>query len=232
MTELEKKNLIYTQEGAVFFRSSLAGDDKDRVIIKRDGDYTYFFSDILYHLNKLQRADKLIHIWGADHHGTIARLKSAGQLLGHKLENIQIVLVQIVNLLTKDGQAERFSKRAGNTIELEEALEHLDLNQLKFFLLEKDPNQPISINVQLLKENQEKTRLYYIQYAYARCHQIFRKAQEKNLAQISSNINLLKQTSEREIFNLLIYFPFVLEKIVEENKPHHLIHYLSKLAHE
>jgi len=139
--------------------------------------------------------------------------------------------VQIVNLLTKEGQAERFSKRAGNTIELEETLQYMDMDQLKFFLLEKDPNQPLSINTELLKKNKEKTRLYYIQYAHARCHQIFCKAQEKGINKISSNINLLKEQDERKTLKLLIRFSFVLEIIIEENKPHHLINYLYELAH-
>jgi len=139
-------------------------------------------------------------------------------------------LVQIVNLLTKEGQTQRFSKRAGNTIELAEALQYMDMDQLKFFLLEKEPNQTISINAELLKENKEKTRLYYIQYAHARCHQIFQKAYEKGIAKISSNIDLLKEQEERKIFNLLIRFSFVLENIIEENKPHHLINYLYELS--
>jgi arginyl-tRNA synthetase len=228
--KLAKKDLIFEQEGATFFRSSLGGDDKDRVIIKQDGDYTYFFSDILYHQEKAKRADKLIYVWGADHHGTMARLKSAWQLLGYEPERIQIILVQIVNLLTKEGQTARFSKRAGNTIELEEALQYMDMDQLKFFLLEKEPNQPLSINTELLRENKEKTHLYYIQYAHARCHQIFQKAQEKGIDKVSLNIDLLTSKNEREIFNLLIRFSFVLENVVEENKPHHLIHYLHELS--
>ncbi|CAG8507114.1 7576_t:CDS:2 [Ambispora gerdemannii] len=231
LTELKAKNLIYSQAGATFFRTSLGGDDKDRVIIKQDSDYTYFFSDILYHLDKLKRADKLINIWGADHHGFIARLKSACQLLSYKPEDIQIILVQIVNLLTKEGRTARFSKRAGNTIELAAALKYVDMDQLKFFLCEKEPSQPISINIKVLKENQEKTCLYYIQYAHARCHQIFHKAQEKNTAHISSNINLLSGAKGRKILNLLIRFSLVLENIIEENKPHPLIHYLYDLAH-
>nr|CAG8484620.1 10667_t:CDS:2 [Entrophospora candida] len=192
LTELGEKELIYSpkEEKAIFFRSSLAGDDKDRVIIKQDGDYTYFFSDILYLLDKLQRADKLIY----------------------------------------EGQMERFSKRTGNTIELAEALEYMDMDQLKFFLLEKEPNQPLAINVELLKKDKEKTQLYYIQYAHARCHQIFKKAQERGIKKIGSSIDLLKQKKEREIFKLLVRFSFVLEKVIEENKPHHLIHYLYELA--
>jgi arginyl-tRNA synthetase len=150
--------------------------------------------------------------------------------LGYKSENIRIILNQVVSLLTKEGKIERFSKRLGNTIELEEALKYLEIDQLKFFLLEKEPNQPLLINTELLKENKEKTRLYYIQYAHARCHQIFQKAQEKSVAKISANINLLSGGSERKIFNLLIRFPFVLENIIEENKPHHLVHYLYELC--
>ncbi|CAG8739819.1 17648_t:CDS:2, partial [Racocetra fulgida] len=187
LTELEKKDLIYIQDGATFFRSR------------------------------------------ADHHGTIARLKSAYQLLDYNPEDLQIILVQTVNLLTKDGPT-RFSKRAGNTIELAEALKYLQLDQLKFFLCEKDPNQPLSINTELLKENQEKTRLYYIQYAHARCHQIFQKAQQKNIGRIGSSIDLLTDQAERSIFNLLIRFSFVLENVIEENKPHHLINHLYELA--
>lgn len=133
-------------------------------------------------------------------------------------------------MLTNEGKAERFSKRAGNTIELAEALEYMDMDQLKFFLLEKEPNQPISINTQVLKENKEKTRLYYIQYAHARCHQIFLKSQEKGTFKISTSIDLLNSRTERAIFNLLIRFSFILEKIIEENKSHHLINYLYELA--
>ncbi|CAI2162899.1 17018_t:CDS:2 [Funneliformis geosporum] len=176
-------------------------------------------------------AQKLITKWSrADHHGTIARLKSAYQLLGHQPESLQIILVQIVNLLIKEGQTKRFSKREGNTIELAEARQYMDLDQLKFFLLEKEPNQPLAINTELLKENKEQTRLYYIQYAHARCHQIFQKAQVKDIAKISTKIDLLNDQNERKIFNLLIRFPFILEKIVEENKPHHLVNYLYELA--
>jgi len=150
--------------------------------------------------------------------------------LGYEPERLQTILVQTVNLLTKEGQTTRFSKREGNTIELEEALKYMDMDQLKFFLLEKEPNQPLSINTGSLKENKEKTRLYYIQYAHARCLQIFQKSQAKGIAKIGSNIDLLNNQTEREIFNLLIRFSSVLEKIIEENKPHHLVNYLYELS--
>ncbi|MCE8162942.1 MAG: arginine--tRNA ligase [Candidatus Moeniiplasma glomeromycotorum] len=229
LDHLRAKNLTYQKEGATFFRSSLAGDDKDRAIIKGDGDYTYFFSDLLYYQDKLKRSDQMIYLWGADHLSAAGRLKGACQLLGYPVEKLQIILVQMVSLLAPTGQLEKFSKRAGNTIELTEAFQYLGLDQLKFFLGEKEVNQPLLINPQLLKEKQEKTRLYYIQYAHARCHQIFQKAELMNLSHISNQINLLDET-ERKIFNLLIRFSFMLEKIVEENKPHHLVYYLYELA--
>jgi arginyl-tRNA synthetase len=136
----------------------------------------------------------------------------------------------MLSLLNSRGEVEKVSKRLGNTIELDEVLQYLEINQLKFFLLEKEPNQSLSINTDLLKENKEKTRLYYIQYAHARCHQIFHKAQERGIAKISSNSDLLGERNERKIFNLLIRFSEILENIVAENKPHHLIHYLYELA--
>jgi arginyl-tRNA synthetase len=150
--------------------------------------------------------------------------------LGYQAETIQIILVQMVNLLTPEGDTKKFSKRSGNTINLEEALKYLKIDQLKFYLLEKESNRPLAINTELLKENQEKTRLYYLQYAHARCQQLINKAQEKNLDKISFQIDLLGK-KERKLLNLLIRFPNILEKITEENKPHYLIHYLDELAH-
>jgi len=111
-------------------------------------------------------------------------------LLGYEPERIKIILVQIVNLLTKEGQTTKFSKRAGNTIELTEILEYMDMNQLKLFLLEKENNQPLAIDVETLKENKEKTRLYYVQYAHARCHQLLSKAKERKIKLNYENLNL------------------------------------------
>jgi arginyl-tRNA synthetase len=150
--------------------------------------------------------------------------------LGADKDSIKVILVQTVNLLTEKGNLARFSKRKGNISQLEEALNYIEMDQLKFFLLEKETNQPLSINTELLKENKEKTRLDYIQYAHARCHQIFQKAQEKEMIRISSNINLLTAQTERKIFNSLIRFSLVLENIIEDSKPHHLINYSYELS--
>jgi len=226
--KLKNKDLVYEKEGAFFFRTTLTGDEKDRVIIKQDGNYTYFFSDILYHLNKLGRADYLLEFWGADHHGYVERVKGACQLLGYNREKIQVILTQMVSLLAKDGSTQKFSKRAGNAISINEALEWLKKDQLRFCLLEKEPNIHLTISKENLLQK-ENTRLYYLQYAHARCHQIFKKAKEKGI-KISYQIDLLESESERKIYIFLVRFSHVLEKIIEENKPHYLIHYLDELA--
>lgn len=228
LASLHEKNLVYEKEGAVFFRSSLFTDSKDRVIITQDGRYTYFFSDIIYHIDKLKRANRLIDIYGADHHGYVDRVSSACQLLGYSANRIQIILIQMVSLLALEGTTSRFSKRAGNTIELSEALTHIDKEQLRFFCLEKDSNQPLIINTNLLKEQQKETRLYYLQYAHARCHQLFKKAEVEQMI-MGKQLNLLG-TTEKKILNLLIRSEDFLEKALLDNKPHHLVYYLLDLA--
>jgi len=227
LLELQNKNLIYKEENSTFFKSSLLGDDKDRVIIKQNGEYTYFLPDIVYHKNKFQRSDRLINIWGADHHGYIKRLSLACKTLGYS--DLQIILIQTLKLLISEGKKSKFSKRLGNVIELQDALKYIDQEQLKFFCLEKDANQPIDINVKLLKTHQEKTSLYYLQYAHARCWQILIKAKEKKIDNISLEINLLNQ-QEKPILNLLIRFPSILKIIEKNNKPHILLHYLLDLS--
>ena len=233
LEKLQKKDLIYSQAGSFFFRTTLGVDDKDRVIIKENGDYTYFFSDLLYHQNKIKRTKRLINIWGADHHGTAPRLKSAWQLLGYDPQTLQIVLVQTVSLLTPAGKSQRFSKRAGNQIELTEALNYVELDQLRFFLLEKEINQPLTINLQLLAQSQEKTLLYYIQYAHARCQQLLLKAQKEKIDESWLKVAFLPwKKEERKILKSLLHFFSLIQLIVEENQPHHLIHYLINLARE
>jgi arginyl-tRNA synthetase len=227
---LEEKKLVYYLDGALFFKSSLAGDDKDRVIIKEDGEYTYFFSDILYHIDKMKRSNFLINIMGADHHGYISRLKGSCSLISGESKRMEFILVQMLSLLTDNGDKKKISKRLGNTIDLDEILGVSDINQLKFLLLEKESNQSLSLNLGKLKENQEKTPLYYIQYAHARCCQIVSKSLEKNLATVDFRTNLLKSEDEFAIMKMIFRFPSLLDDVISENKHHHLIHYLFDLS--
>lgn len=228
--KLKEKGLIYLENGALFFRSGEWGDDKDRVIVKENGQFTYFFSDMLYHSEKLSRSDSLIVIMGADHHGYISRLKSFCELLENKGDKISLVIVQTLSLLTSDGDKRKFSKRLGNSITLDDILQVSEVDQLKFLLLEKESNQPISLNIELLEKNQEKTRLYYIQYAYARSFQIIKKAHEKNFLVTKNKTDLLRDNKEKKIKNLIARFRFVLDNCSEERKHHYLLHYLFELS--
>lgn len=227
--KFKKKNLVYLKDDAWFFCSKNFGDEKDRVIIKKRGINTYFYSDIAHHEIKIREFDNVINIWGADHHGYVKRMKAACQALDEK-KKIDIVLVQTVSLLKKDNKKEKFSKRLGNTIELKEALKYLRIDELKFYLLEKEPDKSISINIKLLEENKEKTKLYYIQYAYARCNQIIKKSKDNKNFKMVKKAKLLDKKSEKIILNLLIKFEIILETIINEKKTHHLIHYLLELS--
>jgi arginyl-tRNA synthetase len=198
--------------------------------VKENGQFTYFFSDMLYHSEKLSRSDSLIVIMGADHHGYISRLKSFCELLENKGDKISLVIVQTLSLLTSDGDKRKFSKRLGNSITLDDILQVSEVDQLKFLLLEKESNQPISLNIELLEKNQEKTRLYYIQYAYARSFQIIKKAHEKNFLVTKNKTDLLRDNKEKKIKNLIARFRFVLDNCSEERKHHYLLHYLFELS--
>jgi arginyl-tRNA synthetase len=226
------RDLIYKKDRALFLKTSLAGDDKDRVIIKENGDYTYFFSDIIYHLNKLTRADLFINIWGSDHHGYVERLLSSLEFLGNKRDKFSIILIQMVSLLTNEG-SKKFSKRLGTTIEISEALNIIDKDQLKFCLIEKESNHSFTINLETLSKEKKNSRLYYIQYAHARCNQIllnWEKFEKNNDSLFIENDVLLTEKKEKDILKYLICFSQVIFESAEEKKPFLIIHYLQNLS--
>lgn len=227
--ELKDRNLTYDEEGALLLKTSSLGDEKNRVLIKKNGDYTYFLPDILYHLNKLARADNLINIWGADHHGYVARIKAACQLLGRDQQRIKIILVQMLSLLTSQGQSQKFSKRLGTAINLDEALKWWGKDWLRFNLLYKDAGSHLEISEKSF-QTEKKDQLYYLQYAHARAHQLLTKAREKGIDLNYESANLPWNEEERNILKTLLRFSFIVQLIIEENKPHYLIHYLTELA--
>lgn len=237
----------------------MSEDDKDRVLIKRNGEYTYFLNDIFYHQEKLSRAQLLITVLGPDHHGYVQRLLNACFfLLNYSKDNITIIMTEMINLLLPEGTKTKFSKRAGNTISLTEALKHIQINQLKFFCLEKDHRREINLNKEVLEEKQEKSLLYYIHYAVVRCFQIIKKTQEeKHLKELNFSFNFQRENwlkngralklyalqtiaskdfklnleeEDREICNVISQFFLVLENVLTHNQPHILIYYLLKLS--
>jgi len=239
---LVKNNLVEEKDNALWFRSSQFGDDKDRVIIKSSGEPTYFFSDILYHYNKILRGyNLLINIWGTDHHGYVERVKLAFEQLC-SFENrdveLKIILYQLVSLI-KNGQRVSMSTREGEFISLDEVVKEVGVDVTRFFLLTKSPNTHLDFDFELAKEHSLKNPVYYIQYAHTRCCSILAEV-DKIVSLESINLYLeeyFKQLyehkfvdSELNLVKKLIFYPDILNLCLETLSVHHLCNYLIELA--
>ena len=178
---LRSRGLIYSQDGAEWFKSTEFGDDKDRTVIKSDGELTYFAGDIAYHRNKFERKfDKLINVWGADHHGYVPRLKAAMQGLGYDPTILQVVLVQMVQL-TRGGEPVRMGKRTGEFVSLEEVLEEVGRDAARFFFLMRKSDSHLDFDLDLAKRQSSDNPVFYVQYAHARVASIFEQARKSGL---------------------------------------------------
>ncbi|HEY6083781.1 MAG TPA: arginine--tRNA ligase, partial [Nitrospira sp.] len=167
LEDLKSRRLLFEQDGAWWFRSSSFGDEKDRVVKKQDGEYTYLASDIAYHRDKLQRGyDLLIDVWGADHHGYIPRMQAVMQAFGHPKERLQVVLVQLVKLL-RDGAEVKMSKRTGEFITMREVIDEVGADAAKFYFLMRDSNTHLEFDLELAKQRSADNPVYYVQYAHA-----------------------------------------------------------------
>lgn len=229
---LKEKKLTYEQDGALWFRSTEFGDDKDRVLVKADGEKTYFASDCGYILHKIERGfGKMIEIWGADHHGYISRFRAAAKALGLEGE-LKFIIVQLVRLV-KDGKEVRMSKRAGNVVYIDELIEKVGHDVARFFFLMYSPDTHMNFDLGLASECSEKNPVFYVQYAHARICSILRKSEQQpanNNEQKSINLSLLTHEKELSLIRELNKFPELLEEIVETYEVHKLPHYAVKLA--
>lgn len=225
---LKKKDLLYEKEGAFWFKSSEFGDDKDRVLIKADGEPTYFLSDMAYLRNKFKRGfKKLFFFWGADHFGYINRIKAAAEVLGFNKENIKIIIVQLVRLF-KDGKDLKMAKRTGSYITLDELIGEVGLDVARFFFLTRSPDSHFNFDLDLAKEQSEKNPVYYVQYAYARICSILKKTQKtKNKAQ---NCELLNHPSELNLIKQLVIFPDIVEDAAKDYQVQRISKYALDLA--
>jgi arginyl-tRNA synthetase len=226
---LKKKDLAYEKEGALWFRSTQFSDDKDRVLVKENGEMTYLASDIAYLKNKFERGfDKLIFFWGADHYGYIERLKAAAQALGYKREQIDILIMQLVKLF-KDGQEFRMSKRAGIYVTLDELINEVGLDAARFFFLSRSSNSQFDFDMNLAKEKSDKNPVYYVQYASARINSILAKCkiQKSKFKIISQN---LKEPSELNLIKQLVRWPEVIEDTAKDYQVQRLPQYATDLA--
>jgi len=228
---LKEKDFIYEKDGALWFKSTKFGDDKDRVVVKSTGEKTYFGSDIAYHKKKIDRGfDKLIDIWGADHHGEVARTKGALKALGYK-DKLDIILTQFVRVL-KDGEEMKMSKRAGTYVSIEDLLEKVGRDATRFFFLMYSPDTHMNFDLDLAKEKSEKNPVYYVQYAHARICSILRKAENPKLSfGASPRLSLGKlHLKERALIFELLKFPDLVEEISQNYTVHHLPQYAIGLA--
>ena len=225
---LKKKGFTYEKEGALWFTSTEFGDDKDRVLIKVNGEPTYFASDVAYHINKISRKyDLIINGWGADHWGYKPRLMAAAKVL--EFDNkLKIIVGQFVRLIEK-GQEVKMSKRGGTFFALEDLINEVGLDVTRFFFLMKSVDTHIDFNLDLAKEQSQKNPVYYIQYAYARIHSILAKSKVKN-QKSKLNLNLLKEESELELIKQLIRLPEIIEDTAKDFQVQRLPQYAIDLA--
>jgi arginyl-tRNA synthetase len=233
LTALKRDGHLYEEEGALWIRTSAFGDDKDRVIRKKDGHFTYFAADISYHLEKWRRGfTKSIDLWGADHHGYIPRVKAA--LRANEVSDgwLSVMLIQLVKLW-RGGQEVKMSKRAGSFVTLRELLDEVGVDAARFVFLTKHHDSPLDIDIDLVKRQDSDNPVYYVQYAHARISSIFRKAEEENVARPEPTPDLFRHLAldeEMALIRLLTEFPALLEEISTALEPHRLTYYLAQVA--
>ena len=227
----DSKNL-YEKDGALWFKTTNYGDEKDRVVVRDNGNHTYFASDIAYHLEKLDRGyDKIINVWGADHHGYIPRVKASIEALGHNSDKLEILLVQFANLY-RGGSKVQMSTRSGSFVTLEDLRAEVGNDAARFFYILRKSEQHMDFDLDLAKSKTNENPVYYIQYAHARICSVFKQADEKELELDVSqaNLSLLTEETEKDILRELSRFRSVLESSAIQYEPHQLAYYLRDLS--
>ena len=229
LEKLQKSGALYEKEGKQWLRSSEVGDEKDRVAVREDGRPTYLAGDIIYHDNKYTRGyDQYINIWGADHHGYIARVKAAIHFLGHDEKQLEVLLAQMVSLL-KGGEPYKMSKRAGNFILMSDVVDEIGSDALRFIFLSKKSDTHLEFDVDMFKQKDSSNPIFYIQYAHARINQIFVNADKKPEDVFDVKLEGLDEDSKNLLFTALL-LPEVLEDAFNARALQKLPEYLKSLA--
>lgn len=233
LEELEKKGYIYEKEGALWLKSTLFGDEKDEVVIRSNGTPTYFAADIAYHRNKFERGfTRVINIWGADHHGHVARLKGAMSAFGYDKDNLQVILMQLVRLI-QNGEVVKMSKRSGQYITLRELMDEVGKDAARFFFSLRDPDSTVDFDLDLAKAQTSDNPVYYVQYAYARLCSILRQAEElgdTGNPPSEEDLKLLNSTEERDLLKKMADLPSEVIIAARLMEPHRLARYVLDLA--
>jgi arginyl-tRNA synthetase len=230
IAKLRETGSIYEKDGATWLRTTEFGDDKDRVVIKSDGQPAYIAADLAYYLDKRQRGfDLCIYMLGADHHGYIARLKAAAAALGDDPDTVEVLIGQMVNLV-RDGQPVRMSKRAGTVITLDDLVEAIGVDAARYALIRSSVDTPIDIDLQLWSSASSENPVYYVQYAHARLSALARNAAELGLTPDTAHLELLTHDKEGTLVRNLGEFSRVLESAASLREPHRVCRYLEDLA--
>lgn len=231
--QLEDKGFIFEQEGALWLNTTQFGDDKDRVVVRANGQKTYFASDIAYHQNKLQRGfDFIVDIWGADHHGYEPRMKAGVQCLGNPAERLRILLVQFVTLL-REGKPVSMSTRSGEFVTLREVIDEVGKDAARFMFLTRRSDSHLDFDLELVKKESSENPVYYVQYAHARIVNIFRQAEEKGMKDPlpdSTDLSLLALPEEIRMIRIIASYPELIETSAQALEPHRITFYLQELA--
>ena len=228
--ELSSKGFVYEKEGAIWFKSSELGDDKDRVLKRGNGEFTYFASDVAYHLDKYDRGyDRIINIWGSDHHGYLPRVKAAMEASEKNVEKLEVVFIQFANLI-RAGKKVTMSTRSGEFITLKELIEEVTSEAARFFYINRKADQHLDFDLDLAKEQSKDNPLYYIQYAHARICSVLRKSKAQEEELTTSELGLLDSNKEIEIQKILKQYPPLIERAALASEPHLICYYLKDLA--
>ena len=228
---LQSKGYIYEKDGAIWFRSTDFGDDKDRVLKKSDGSYTYLTPDIANHIEKLNRGnDKLVDIWGADHHGYIARVKAAMQALGYEADKLEVDIIQMVRLI-KDGEEFKMSKRTGKAVTIRDLVDEVGVDAVRYFFVMRSGETQMDFDLDLATKKSNENPVYYAQYAHARTCSILRQAKEKGFSvDVKENYEFINNEKEYEVIKLMGEFPNVVADAAAKRRPHLICNYVNDLA--
>jgi arginyl-tRNA synthetase len=228
VAHLDELGQTYRKDGALWVKTSEHGDDKDRVIERSDGEHTYFASDIAYHENKRERGfDRMIDVWGADHHGYVQRMKAVFEALGGDRDRLELIIMQFVHLV-EQGERASMSKRSGEFVSLDELVAEIGVDAARWFLIARSHDTTVDLDLDLAREQSAENPVYYVQYAHARIESVKRKAGADAERSISGGGEL--HPSERALIQKLLTFPAEVREATERRAPHRIAAYALELA--
>ena len=231
--DFKEKNIIYEKDGALWFKTTNFGDEKDRVVVRKNGQTTYFASDIAYHVDKFERGfNRVIDVWGADHHGYISRVTGAIEASGLNKDRFNVILVQLVNLL-REGEPVAMSTRAGEFVTLNEIVKEVGRDAARFIFLTRHYESPLDFDLELAKKKTNDNPVFYVQYVHARISSIFRKSRERGLDELEwdeAAAAMLKEPEEINLIKVMNRYPEVVEDSAKYMESHRITFYLMELS--